>query len=119
MPHRIRWALAPLLLGAACLDDGINDMSAPFVVIVSPAANANVSGTITVEVQAVDDTGIESITLLVDGVVLAQAFSQPYNFSWATTQVTDGPHTLRAVAVDRVGNQASVERGVTVNNEPN
>ena len=119
MRHRIRWALAPLLVGAACLDDGINDVSAPFVVIVSPAANATVSGTITVEVQAVDDTGIESITLLVDGVVLAQAFSQPYNFVWATSQATDGPHTLRAVAVDRVGNQASVERGVTVNNEPN
>jgi len=118
MRHRVRWALVAVLLGAACLDEGLTDVSAPFVVIVSPAANATVSGTITVQVQAADDTGIESITLLVDGVVLGQQYSEPYNFIWATTQVPDGAHTLRAVAVDRVGNQTAVERTVSVDNRP-
>lgn len=119
MRYSLRWALASVLLGAGCLDDGFTDLSAPVVVIVFPASNATVSGTVTVQVQAADDTGIESITLLVDGAVLGQQFSEPYNFIWATTQVTDGAHTLRAVAVDRVGNQAAVERTVSVNNQPN
>lgn len=119
MRHRYSWVLASLILTTGCLDDGINDVSSPVVVIVFPAGNATVSGTITVQVQAADDTGIESVTLLVDGVVLGQKFSEPYNFIWATTQVTDGAHALRAVAVDRVGNQAAVERTVSVNNQPN
>lgn len=118
MRYPLRWALASVLLGAGCLDDGFTDLSAPVVVIVSPAGNATVSGTITVQVQAADDTGIESITLLVDGVVLGQHFAEPYNFIWATNQVTDGTHTLRAVAVDRVGNQTAVERTVSVDNRP-
>lgn len=119
MRYSLHWALASVLLGAGCFGDGFADISAPVVVIVSPASNATVSGTITVQVQAADDTGIESITLLVDGVVLGQQYSEPYNFIWATTQVTDGSHTLRAVAVDRVGNQTAVERTVTVDNRPN
>lgn len=119
MRRRFSWALASLILTTGCLGNEVNDLSAPFVVIVSPAANATLGGRVTVEVQAVDDTGVESVTLLIDGVVLGQLYSVPYNFTWPTQQATNGPHTLRAVAVDRVGNQAAVERTVSVNNEPN
>jgi hypothetical protein len=117
--HRFGFAIAALVLATGCLGNEYNDLSAPIVVIVSPANNATVSGTITVEVQAADDTGVESVVLLVDGVKLGELFTAPYRFTWPTTQVSDGSHTLRAVAEDRVGNQSSIERNVSVDNRPN
>ena len=118
MRNRFNWALASLILSTGCLGNEFNDLSAPVVVIVAPAANATLSGRVTVEVQAADDTGVESVTLLIDGVVFGELFSAPYNFSWPTQQASNGPHTLRAVAEDRVGNRAIVERTVTVDNNP-
>ena len=116
MRHRFTWALASLMLSTGCLGNELNDLAGPVVVIVSPGANATVSGTITVEVQAADDTGVESVTLLIDGVIFGELVSAPYNFSWPTQHTSNGPHTLRAVAVDRVGNRAIAERTVTVDN---
>jgi hypothetical protein len=116
--HRLAWVLGSFVLATGCLGDEFNDLAAPVVVIVSPAANATLSGSVTVEVQAADDTGVEAVTLLIDGVVLEKLFSAPYNFTWPTQQWSNGPHTLRAVAEDRVGNRALVERTVTVDNRP-
>jgi hypothetical protein len=119
MKHAIRWALAPLALTAGCLGNEYNDLSAPVVVIVKPEANATISGRYTIEVQAADDTGLEVVTVLIDNVKLGELYYAPFDFTWPTTQVTDGVHVITAVAEDRVGNRSSVARSVTVNNEPN
>lgn len=119
MRNAMRWALLPLLLAAGCLGNDFNDMSAPVLVIVKPAENATVSGTYTIEVQAADDVGLEVVSVLIDNVKLGDLYSEPYNFSWPTTQWADGAHTITAVAEDRVGNRVSLNRTVTVNNQPN
>src|SRR5580700_10554307 len=88
------------------------------VSISSPAASATVSGTMSVAAAASDSVTISSVQLQVDGASVGAAdTSSPYNFSWNTTSVANGSHTLSAVAKDSSGNTAtSTGVKVTVNN---
>src|SRR5207247_7843675 len=42
--------------------------------------------------------------------------SAPYNFTWNSSSVTNGSHTLKAVASDAANNSASAQISVTVSN---
>ena len=88
------------------------------VAITSPAASATVSGTVAVGASASDGVAITGVQLQVDGANVGAADSaSPYNFSWSTTSVANGSHTLTAVATDASGNTAtSAGVKVTVNN---
>ena len=77
----------------------------------SPAAGATVSGTVTVAVTASGGTGL-SYRLFVDGTQVATAPS----FSWNTTGVANGGHTLTATVTDSTGRAATATRSVTVSN---
>ncbi|MEO7261960.1 MAG: LamG-like jellyroll fold domain-containing protein [Jatrophihabitantaceae bacterium] len=81
------------------------DTTNPTAAITSPADGASVSGPTTVTATATDDTGVTSVDLLVDGVVLASSTTAPYSFSWSATSV--GDHTLQARAHDGAGNTAT------------
>jgi chitinase len=97
---------------------GGGDTTPPTVALSSPAAGATVSGTVTVSATASDAGGVASVTLLVDGAAVgAPDTAAPYSFSWNTTGVANGGHTLAARAVDAAGNSAtSASRSVTVSN---
>lgn len=82
---------------AAC---GGTNNAAPTVSVVSPAAGASVSGTVSVSVAATDDVGILAVTLWVDGALYGADTVAPYDFTWDTNAFQDGLHTLEAVAVD-------------------
>ncbi len=88
------------------------------VSITSPAASATVSGTVSVAATATDSVTISSVQLQVDGANVGSAdTASPYNFSWSSTSVANGSHTLTAVAKDSSGNTAtSTGVKVTVNN---
>src|SRR5271168_1286097 len=88
------------------------------VSITSPAASATVSGTMAVGATATDSVAISSVQLQVDGASVGSADTASlYNFSWNTTSVANGSHTLTAVAKDSSGNTAtSAGVKVTVNN---
>ena len=94
------------------------DATPPTVSISSPANNATVNGTMTVSATASDNVGVASVQLQVDGANVGSAdTSAPYNFSWNTTSVSNGSHTLTAVAKDAAGNSATSNSvKVTVNN---
>ena len=77
----------------------------------SPAALATVSGTVTVGVTARGGSG-HTYRLAVDGVQVATVAS----YTWNTTGVGNGSHTLRATVTDSAGRTASVTRAVTVSN---
>jgi YD repeat-containing protein len=90
------------------------DTTAPTnVAIVSPTCGSAtpVSGTVDVEATASDNVGVASVQLFVDGVLIgtdtAADTNGRYSVSWNTTTVTDGPHTLTAVARDAAGNSTS------------
>lgn len=80
------------------------DITPPSVSITSPANGASVSGTVTIAVSASDNVGVRSVSLSVDGAVIGSATASPYSFSWNTTNVADGNHSLSAIAKDAAGN---------------
>ena len=94
------------------------DTTPPTVSISAPASGATVSGTTTLSASASDNVGVSSVQFKLDGANLGSAdTTSPYSFSWDTTAVGNGSHTLTAVATDTSNNTAtSTSVSVTVNN---
>ena len=93
------------------------DTTAPVASIVSPAANATVSGTVRIAATATDTTGVSKVEFYVNGALKATDSISPYSYSWNTTSVANGVHTITVKAYDasnNVGQSAAVT--VTVNN---
>ncbi|WIT13018.1 S8 family serine peptidase [Paucibacter sediminis] len=90
------------------------DTLAPSVSIGSPASGTTVSGQVNVSVNATDNVGVSRVELRVNGNTLATDTSAPYAFTWDSTKLANGSHTLSAYAVDAAGN-ASLSADVSVN----
>jgi hypothetical protein len=91
----------------------------PTVSITSPASGATVSGTINVTANASSDRGVAGVQFFVDGAFIADKTTAPYSVPWDTTTVSNGSHTLTAVARDAAGNKTtSSPVTVTVANAP-
>ena len=92
----------------------------PMVTLTAPANGATVSGTTTVSASASESGGsIASVQFKLDGANLGSAVTTaPYLVSWDTTKVTNGSHTLTAVATDPGGKSATSSAVmVTVSND--
>ncbi|MBL8821227.1 MAG: PKD domain-containing protein [Planctomycetia bacterium] len=95
------------------------DTTAPTVNLTSPAPGSTVSGIVNITANASDNVGVVGVQFLLNNQPLgAVDTSAPYSFSWNSSQVSNGTHTLSAVARDAAGNTttASVVQ-VTVNNQ--
>lgn len=99
------------------VDRVVTDTTAPTVTIVSPGADAVVSGKVAISASAYDEGGISRIDCYVDGVLLGSATISPCSFTWDTTRTTNGAHTITVLARDTSGNSASAQVSVTVSNE--
>ncbi|MFP5246785.1 MAG: Ig-like domain-containing protein, partial [Thermoanaerobaculia bacterium] len=75
---------------------------------------ATVSGTTTVTASATDNVGVTSVEFYVDGVLAGTDGIAPYSFSWNTTAVANGTHSLSSRAYDAAGN-SSTSSSVSVN----
>lgn len=95
--------------------DNPADCTPPAVAVLSPAAGGTLVRTQKVTVAASDASGIARLDLLVDGTLLASQTGDLglFTFSWNTSKVSRGTHTLEAVAYDAAGNMA-VSAPVTV-----
>ena len=99
------------------------DIFTPFGSVDSPAANAQLSGTISVAGWAVDNVAVSKVDVYVDGVLAGTATyggSRPdvandwphapaaigYNFSLDTISYSNGPHAIEVRAIDSSGNVA-------------
>jgi hypothetical protein len=90
------------------------DTASPSVSITAPANGAVLSGTTTVTAAASDDVGVAGVQLKLDGQNLgSEDTASPYGWSWDTTTVADGTHTLTAVARDAAGH-STTSAGVLV-----
>jgi hypothetical protein len=89
------------------------DTTPPTVTMVHPENGATVSGTVVVGATATDDWGIKDVRFQVDGVDIGTDSHPAYTFDWDTTTVSDGAHTLTAIATDTSGN-ATTSAPVTV-----
>ncbi len=101
---------APVILELSGVS--FNDWIAPAVEITDIAIRAD--GRMSVTVSAGDQSGVELVTLYVDGEPLSARDSEPYQWThWPGA----GAHTLHAVAVDASANsnkRASLKRTVVV-----
>jgi hypothetical protein len=101
----------------------------PMVAILAPANGATVSGPVNVQVEASDYDGIARVELDVDGHKIAGGRSKTagfsgkaaasgtiYPFTWDSTGVANGQHSLTATAFDNIGLFASVSIKVNVDN---
>jgi hypothetical protein len=91
------------------------DNQAPSVSVSGPSAGAKRHGTVTVSATASDNVGVAGVQFFRGGsVALASAdTSAPYEASFDTTSVGDGPVTLTARAVDASG-LASTSSGIAI-----
>lgn len=93
------------------------DTTPPTTSITSPGDGATVSGTVTVGASASDAVGVTRVELYVDGSLAGTDASGPYSFSWNTTAVANGGHSLQTKAYDAAGNVgSSAVVNVTVSN---
>jgi len=96
---------------------GASDTTPPSISITSPANGATVSGTVSVTASASDNVGVTSVEFYVDGALKATDTSSPYSYSWDTTAVLNGSHSIYSKAYDAAGNSGtSATVNVTVNN---
>lgn len=91
------------------------DETAPTVALISPGNP--VSGTVTLEADASDDTGVVEVRFLADGELIAADSEAPYSVEWDTTSAANGEVVLTAEAEDDAGNVGtSANVAVTVDN---
>ncbi len=88
--------------------------SPPVVTISSPTNGATVSGTANIVVSEPSPPPGSWVNIYIDGKYLAS--SPPLTFSWNTTSVADGLHTIAAQIRDSSGQLAITSITVTVNN---
>lgn len=92
------------------------DTTAPTLSIISPSNGDTISGGISVEVIASDNVAVTSLELRIDGILQPAPMSSPNSFSWDSTSVSDGDHTLSVTAFDAAGNNTTQSLNITVNN---
>jgi hypothetical protein len=94
------------------------DNTGPTVSMSAPANGALVTGTLTVSATATDNVGVAKVEFYRDNdVLLTTDTSSPFSSSWNSTTVTNGAHTLYAIAEDSAGNRTtSALINITVDN---
>lgn len=89
---------------------------APDVVITTPTAGATVNGSVPVNATCTVPEGHPACTHVdfsIDGVYKATQQIAPYDYTFDTTTVPNGNHTISAYG--RIGSDASTEKDVVVN----
>lgn len=103
----IQWLLSAALV-AACGGDsnpGSADTVAPTVTLITPAAFADVLGTLSLSATASDNVGVSSVEYQVDGRSVVSTSTGPnYAASVPTVDFASGQHVVRARARDVAGN---------------
>src|SRR5579863_7536974 len=100
------------------VDNTVKDTTPPTVSLTSPANGATVSGTVAVTASASDNVSVASVQFQLDGANLGPTdVAAPYVYSWDSTRIANGTHSLSAIATDSAGNTAtSATIKVMVNN---
>jgi len=95
-----------------------SDITAPSVVISSPASGATVSGTVSVSASASDSVGVSKVDFYLNGALVSTDSSSPYSYNWDTTTLSNGSYSLSAKAYDAAGNVGETgNTTVTVSNQ--
>jgi len=94
----------------------VPDVTPPSVALTAPAAGTTVSNTVSLAATATDNIGVAAVDFRVDGAVVNTDVTPPYAITWSTQSVTNGSHTISAVARDAAGNSTTSSATVIVQN---
>src|SRR5262249_23355400 len=95
------------------------DTVPPQVGVTAPAGGSTVFGPVSVQATASDNVAVAAVTLQIDGVSQgAPQTTAPFGFTWDSTTVANGNHTIGALAADSAGNTSTASVSVTVSNQP-
>lgn len=91
------------------IDVSPNDTTPPSVRVTNPVANARVSGTVSINVTAADNSGSAGIrqALYIDGRLVKSAIGESLSYRWNTRKISAGSHSITATAIDAAGNSSS------------
>lgn len=94
--------------------------SAPHVTWIAPSEAAVVSGIVSLEVRAADDTAVRRVAFYANGNLVGEDTdgADGYAVTWDTTEYPDGKVTLKAEAFDAAGNKGEATIQVTLANDP-
>lgn len=94
-----------------------SDNTPPVVTITAPTGT-HTSRTVTIQATANDNVALQSLSIELDGEIIARCPSSPCTASWNTSLSADELHTIRAVAEDRSipANVGAAMRTITVDN---
>lgn len=96
---------------------GTPDTTSPSTSITAPANGSTVSGTVSITASASDNVGVTKVEIYVDSALQTTLTAAPYSYSWTTTSVANGSHSIVAKAYDAAGNVGtSATVTVTVSN---
>ena len=95
------------------------DITPPEVVISSHQTNDMLKGNELIEVEASDDSGISQVDFYIDDEFKFTDSNSPFSWEWNTAsgEYPDGRYTIKVVAIDKKGNDASYEIKVELDNE--
>lgn len=74
----------------------------PTTSITSPLTGEEVSGIVTIEINATDDDGISRVEFYVNAGLEETDTTAPYQFNWDTSSFYNGDHNIRAVVYDSI-----------------
>jgi hypothetical protein len=100
---------------ASLSSSSAEDTVAPTVSITAPANGATVSGSVSITANAGDNVGVTRVDFLIDGAVISNDSTSPYQYSWSSGSVANGVHTITARAYDSA-QYSEVSITVTVDN---
>lgn len=90
----------------------------PTVTIAAPTAGTTLTGVTQVQVNATDSTGVTRVEFYVDNVLRAVDYNgAPYTWSFDTTTVANGTHTLTVKAYDPAQNIGTASETFTTQND--
>ena len=95
------------------------DAQPPTVAFLQPSGTEpiTVQGTVIVEASAQDGIGVAYVEIYLDDVLVENRTGDTAVYTWDTTGVSDGPHTLKAIAYDLAGNSANATLLILVANQ--
>src|SRR5438067_21343 len=99
---------ATIIVASLAPRPALAQLGSLIVTLTAPSNGANVTGTIPVKasVTIIGGLTVQSVQFKLDGANLGAAdTSEPYQISWNTFPVSNGSHTLTAVARDVLGAQ--------------
>ncbi|MBW1836922.1 MAG: hypothetical protein JRI99_08245, partial [Deltaproteobacteria bacterium] len=88
----------------------------PIVSITEPLNGSEITGSVMISADAIDDTGISKVDFYVDDNLVDSDDVTPYEILWDTTTVSNGAHTIQVTAVDTASLTSSDSVNVTINN---